>query len=179
MLYSIYIIYNDYFFFNIIYIIGIIPIFDNLNNPLEISYFRKMEQYVIYKLGKYTLQNVILSLHILIINLVYFIIYHIKISISLLLHYTIHLFIIFEIIYLWCFSFQFLKDSLIKSYLFIFSCFIIHLFELVIQSNTIVFFNIFSCYFYNTSFWISCINYAFWSIIPLVIIFNKKDCVEL
>lgn len=171
--------YVDFYLFLIISIIYIIIIFDNKVYINEINRFKKIKSYTLYKLKIFTIKNLLIVSIINLINIVCLLIVAVNINLLLILKYTINLFIIFEILYLLCYISDFFTNNVFKKYC-LFILFIIMYTVCLIYENDLLFgLNIFTPYLKQLDLKNVLTIYLFWVIIPVFIICNIKEKIEL
>ena len=145
----------------------------------ELHRFGKLNKYLIHKFKKFSLYNLFIQVVITLTYICVFIIMKVKIDFSVILNYAINLFVIFEIIYIFCLSNLFSKKTSKINYVLLFIFYFMFLLYVINGANGVLSFNIFSSYFKNRDIFTTIFNYLLWMFIAIIFLYNKKDKVEI
>lgn len=170
------VLYIDFYIFFIIILLYGNLIYLNKLNCLEINRFKSTFKYIIYKIKYFSLLNMIMIFGISFSNSLTLLINSVNIDFIKLFHYTVHLFIIFELLYFLCLSLDFFKNSFLLKCVSIFIFVMMYIVGILNNGNSVLSINIFDSYFH---FKLNFMNYIVWFLIPCVILYNKKEKFEL
>lgn len=170
------VIYIDFYIFFIIMLLYGNLIYLNKLNCLEINRFKSIFKYVTYKIKCFSLLNMIMIFGISFSNSLILLINSINLNLIKVFHYTVHLFIIFELLYFLCLSLDFFKNCFLLKCVSIFIFVMMYIVGILNNGNSILLINIFDSYFH---FRLNFMNYIVWFLIPCLILYNKKEKIEL
>lgn len=170
------VLYMDFYLFFVILLSYGSVIFANKIYPLEIVRFKSIIKYILYKIKIFSFFNVLLLGGITLSNYIILLVNSINVNGMKILHYTVHYFIIFELLYFLCLSLEFFRNNFFKKCFAILLFAIMYIVSILNGSNSFLAINIFDAYL---SFKINYTNYIVWFLIPIFILYNKKGAFEL
>lgn len=167
-----------YLFFVVILMYGYM-IFNNQINSLQMYRFRTVERYFIYKFIHYSTENLCMIIFMTAVNCAVYMITNTPIDFGLTVHYTVHLFMVFEIVYLFSLAAQLYKNSIQLQYMILFVCCLMFLICSFSGDQNVMVLNVFTPYFMNMHLYQTVLHYALWVILPVLLIFRKKERLEI
>lgn len=170
--------YNNVSFFIIIFCIYNLIINDDKLIHLRIHKYNTFKKYLISKIFKITINSLCLSICIFMINCFIFLILKMKIDAYMIIHYSLHLFIIFEIYYLFMmFGILIRKFNQVRTiimFVLIFS-FLINNMNL----TNIMSINIFKFYLYMGNIFNILLHYSMWFYICYLFIDSARKKINI
>lgn len=170
------VLYTDFYLFFVILLSYGSMIFANKIYPLEVAHFKSLIKYILYKIKIFSFFNALLLFGITLSNYLILLVNSINVSGLKILHYTVHYFIIFELLYFLCLSLEFFRNNFFKKCFAMFLFAIMYIVGILNGSNSFLAINIFDAYL---SFRMNYTNYIVWFLIPIFILYNKKEVFEL